>query len=96
MLSEPDEASEGYESPAILMDKDGLPLASVKAMISPKQKSGDFRLPSSIDVQMILAKATSLQMKDNKRLQLIRLQRCIGHHLENPEQPHLEFDYNPG
>jgi hypothetical protein len=93
MPNEQDEASQDYESPAILLDKDGLHLASVTAKISPKQNCGDFRLASSADVHQILTKATSLQMKGSKQLQLIRLQRCTAFHLENPEQAHLEFDY---
>jgi hypothetical protein len=95
MTNEPDEASQDHESPATLTDKDGQHLASVTASFSQKQRFGDFRLPSSIDVRWILAKATSLQTSDGKRFQLLNLRLCIAYHLENPDQPHMEFDYEP-
>jgi hypothetical protein len=95
MPNEQDEANQDYVSPAILRDKDGQPLANVKATLSPKLHCGDFRLPSSIDVRLILTKAASLQTLDGKQFQLLNLRRCIAYHLEKPDQPHLEFDYAP-
>jgi hypothetical protein len=87
-----DEANQDCESPAILTDKDSQHLASVTVKILPKLRCGDFRLPSSIDVRLILAKATSLQMSDGRRFQLLNLRLCIATHLISPEQPHLDFD----
>lgn len=92
-MSEPDEANQDYESPAILLDRDNQPLASVKVKISPRLRCGDFRLPSSIDVHLILTKTASLQTKDGKRFRLTNLKHCTSFHSVSPGQPHLEFDY---
>jgi hypothetical protein len=86
-----DEANQDYESQSTLLDKDGLPLASVLADLSPKLRCGGFRLSSSTDVHRILATATSLRTSDNKRLRLINLRLCTAFHPSNPELPHLEF-----
>jgi len=93
MPSERAEANQDFESQAILKDADGQPLATVQANFSSKPRCGGFRLPSSIDVRQILATATSLQTSDGRLFLLLNLRLCTAFHTENPEQPHLEFDY---
>jgi hypothetical protein len=95
MMNGQGETSQDSKSPATLLSKEGKPLASVTARLSPKLRSGDFRLPSSIDAHQILAKATNLQTLDGRQFQLLNLRICIAVHLMSPGQPHFEFDYNP-
>lgn len=86
------EPNEDYESPGILMDKDGQPLANVQVRISPTCNSGDFRLASLEAGRLALAKAASLQMPDGRRLQLNRFRICPAFHLVNPAEAHMEFE----
>jgi hypothetical protein len=95
MMNAQDEANRDYESQATLRDKDGQPLASVRASLSPKAHWGSFRLPSLAEVHPILTTATNLQTSDGKQFRIIALRQCRAFHLVAPGQPHIEFDYAP-
>jgi hypothetical protein len=93
-MSAKGEAIPSHEFQANLMDKDGLLVPSVTVRLSPTIGFGEFRLPPSTDVHLILAKATSLQMSDERRLELLNLRLCnAAHSIVDARSPHFEFDY---
>lgn len=95
-MNEPGATNEVTESQAILLGKDGQPLATVQATLLPKQRFGDFQLLSLAEADRILANATSLQTSGHGRLRLVSLRRCNELHIAAPPgHSHLEFYYEP-
>jgi len=88
---------EGNECSAIqgtLTNKTGMPIASGSARLWANLTCGDFHLPSSANVELVLNGASAFLTEDGKRLELSNVRRCNAvHPLSPPGQIHIEFDF---
>jgi hypothetical protein len=84
-----------FENRAALLDKTGEVLLHVLARFSPSTRSGTFRLPPSANVDLILKSAAKIRTIDNRAFELAAIKQCPAFHVVRPDQPHIEFDYQP-
>ncbi len=89
------DASESELKEGTLLDKAGIEIGCFPMQFFPILKRGDFRMPSNANVGQTVKNAATVQTQDGKRYRLTKIWRCNAFHLMSPDQPHIEFYFEP-